>query len=125
MRRIKTLASGAKGRIFVLFLIIWALFLVAGMLAIPIALVMGFTPAAPHVLAEVSLLLIGFVARALVSPVLSIGTCLIYFDQRVRREAFDLEFLLGPEQAAAIPAAPDSMPDAAPTTEAEPNAPLL
>jgi hypothetical protein len=140
MRRSKTLAGGAKGRIFVLFLIIWALFLVAGMLAIPIALVMGLTPAAPHVLAEVSLLLIGFASRSLVSPVLSIGTCLIYFDQRVRREAFDLEFLLGPEQAAAVPVAqdfplpdfpppdfplPSPTPDAAPNPEAEPNAPLL
>ncbi|HZL25274.1 MAG TPA: hypothetical protein VFC39_01955 [Acidobacteriaceae bacterium] len=130
MRRSKTLAAGAKGRIFVLFLIIWALFLVAGVVAVPIALVMGITPAAPHVLAEVSLLLIGFASRTLVSPVFSIGTCLIYFDQRVRREAFDLEFLLGPEQAAAVPAAQDSAPPyptpyAAPTAEAEPNAPLL
>src|SRR5665213_2151034 len=130
MRRSKTLAAGAKGRIFVLFLIIWALFLVAGVVAVPIALVMGITPAAPHVVAEVSLLLIGFASRTLVSPVFSIGTCLIYFDQRVRREAFDLEFLLGPEQAAAVPAAQDSAPPyptpyAAPTAEAEPNAPLL
>jgi hypothetical protein len=130
MRRSKTLSSGAKGRIFVLLLILWALSLVAGMVAVPTAFVMNMTPAAPHVLAEVSLLLIGFATRALVSPVLSIGTCLIYFDQRVRHEAFDLEFLLGPEQAAAVPAAqdfmpPEPVPEPAPTTEAEPNAPLL
>lgn len=130
MRRSKTLARGTKGRIFVLLLIIWALSLVAGMIAIPIAFVMSVTPAAPHVLAEVSLLLVGFASRTLVSPVLSIGTCLIYFDQRVRREAFDLEFLLGPEQAAEFPvppnfAPPEPPPSAAPATEAEPNAPLL
>ncbi len=66
-----------------------------------------------------------FVARSVVTPVISIGLCLIYFDQRVRREAFDLEVLLGPEQAAALPTTPDFAPlDFTATAEAEPNVPL-
>jgi hypothetical protein len=104
MRRSKDLSRGAKGRIFVLFLIIAALFMVAGIAAIPIAIVMGVTPLAPHIVAEISLLLLGFASRSLVSPVLSIGSCLIYFDQRVRGEAFDLEVLLGPDDAGHLPA---------------------
>lgn len=99
MRRSKDLSNGAKGRIFVLLLILWALSIVAAVIAIPFLIVMGMAPAANHVVAEVSLLVVGFVSRALVPPVLSIGLCLIYFDQRVRAEAFDLEVLLGPEQS--------------------------
>ncbi len=102
MRRSKTLAKGAKGRIFVLLLIVWALSLVAGMLAVPFGLVMA-APIGKHVFAEVSVLLIGFITRTVVPPVLSIGLCMIYFDQRVRTEAFDLEVLLGAEQASPQP----------------------
>ena len=34
-----------------------------------------------------------------VTPVALIGNSLLYFDQRVRKEAFDIAFLLGEEKA--------------------------
>ena len=145
MRRSKDLANGAKGRIFVLGLIVWALMLVAGILQAPFAMMPLMFPGKSHYISEMTVLLIMFIARSAVTPVASIGLTLIYFDQRVRREAFDLEVLLGPEQPSALPASPDltpsvstpsdftspefpapgPTPDTAPTAEAEPNAPLL
>jgi MFS family permease len=135
MRRSKDLAEGAKWRIFVLGLIVWALMFVAGVLQAPFAMMTLIAPGKSHIISEMVSLLIMFFARSVVTPIASIGLCLIYFDQRVRREAFDLEVLLGPEQPTALLASPDQTPpdytpphvapDPAPTAEAEPNAPLL
>lgn len=125
MRRSKDLADGAKGRIFVLGLIVWALFVVAGMLQMPFTMITLMARGQSHIFSEMAVLLIMFVGRSVITPIASIGLCLIYFDQRVRREAFDLEVLLGPEQAADLPTTPDfAPPDFTPTAEAEPNAPL-
>ena len=127
MRRSKDLAGGAKWRIFVLGLIVWAMMLVAGMLQLPFAMMTILAPNKSHIISEMIVLLVMFIARSAVTPIASIGLSLIYFDQRVRREAFDLEVLLGPEQAVALPATPEfAAPDSPPhPTEAEPNAPLL
>jgi hypothetical protein len=51
------------------------------------------------VASEIAMLLVGFVSHTAVQPVLMIGLSLLYFDQRVRKEAFDLVMLLGPESA--------------------------
>ena len=145
MRRSKDLADGAKGRIFVLGLIVWALLMVAGVVQLPFAMMTLLFPGKSHILSEMIVLLVMFLARSVVTPIASVGLSLIYFDQRVRREAFDLEVLLGPEQPTALPTSPDltpaefmppdapppdfpppsPTPDAAYPTEAEPNAPLL
>ena len=108
MRRSKTLAAGSKGRIFVVLLIAIALYMVAGAIESPMILLIARTPFQEHVIAQSAMLLIGFVARTLVSPVALIGLTLVYFDQRVRMEAFDLVMLLGssapPDAAAWAPA---------------------
>jgi hypothetical protein len=53
-----------------------------------------------------------------VQPILMIGLSLIYFDQRVRKEAFDLLMLLGPETVPVVPAAPVVWPPVAPVEAA-------
>ena len=95
MRRSKTLTSGTKGRIFVVFLIAVALTYVAAAIQIPLLILIARTPLQPHVVAQAVILAISFVTHTLVSPVALIGLSLVYFDQRVRREAFDLVMLLG------------------------------
>lgn len=95
MRRSKTLAAGTKGRIFVVLLIAAALYLVAGAIQAPMLLFIARSPFQEHVLAQAAILLIGFVSRTLISPVPLIGLTLVYFDQRVRMEAFDVVMLLG------------------------------
>ena len=109
MRRSKTLATDTKGRIFVVLLIAFALYMVAGAIQSPMLFFIARSPFQEHVMAQAAVLLIGFVGHTLVSPVALIGLTLVYFDQRVRMEAFDLVMLMGgsaaPEVAAWAPAA--------------------
>ena len=95
MRRSKTLAAGTKGRIFVVLLIAFVLYVVAGAIQAPMLIVIAKSPLQEHVIAQTAALLIGFVTQTLVSPVALIGLTLVYFDQRVRMEGFDLVMLLG------------------------------
>jgi hypothetical protein len=37
-----------------------------------------------------------FIAQVLVSPVLTIAAAVYYYDLRVRKEAFDLQFMMNP-----------------------------
>jgi len=97
MRRSKALTSGAKGRIFVVLLIATVLYWVAGAIQMPMLIFIARAPLQPHVVAQAVILATSFVAHTLVSPVALIGLSLVYFDQRVRLEAFDLVMLLGGE----------------------------
>jgi hypothetical protein len=101
MARSKVLTVGAKGRVFVLLLLAGALSYAASLLQMPLMLFVMFTIArgGKAVASEIAMLLVGFVGHALVQPVLMIGLSLLYFDQRVRKEAFDLVMLLGPESS--------------------------
>jgi hypothetical protein len=100
MRRSKNLTTGTKGRIFVVLLVAVALSYVGGAIEIPLAIVIARAPLNPHVIAQAMLLAITFVTHTLVTPVALIGLSLVYFDQRVRREAFDLVMLMGGEMHA-------------------------
>ena len=94
MRRSKILAAGSKGRIFTVGLVAVALLEVVAVLQTPVGLLMVFSPSQEHYLARGIALLITFVGHTVVSPVSEIGMTLLYFDQRVRKEALDLELLL-------------------------------
>jgi hypothetical protein len=50
---------------------------------------------------------INFIVTTLVGPIAAIGLCLFYFDERVRREGFDIEMLL---RGASIPTEPTPYP---------------
>jgi hypothetical protein len=97
MRRSKVLTSGAKGRVFVVGLVVYAMYMVAGVLQMPLAFMILQAPLEPHIVAHAITLLVGFVAATVVLPVGMIGLGLIYFDQRVRQEGFDLLVMMGPE----------------------------
>jgi hypothetical protein len=101
MARSKVLTGGAKGRVFVLMLLAGALSYAVSLLQMPLLLFVTFTLArgGKAVGSEIAMLVVGFVGRGAVQPVLMIGLSLLYFDQRVRKEAFDLLMLLGPEGA--------------------------
>ncbi len=95
MRRTKTLVDGRKGRIFLLYLLLMLLYVVAGVVQSPLLLLVAHTKApVQHAAALGMQLALAFVIAALLSPVASIALCLFYFDERVRREAFDIDFLL-------------------------------
>jgi len=111
MRRSKVLIPGAKGKIFLVGLISGCLYMVVGVVQAPLAFMMMLALQKGHesVAAQAGTLLIGFVGHSVVMPVAMIGYTLVYFDQRVRKEAFDLVVLLGNEQAvvADLPVAED------------------
>jgi hypothetical protein len=100
MRRSKVLTSGTKGRIFLVIVISFCLYMVVGILQMPLSMIMAFALIKGHdaVGAQAGLLGVGFLGQSVVTPVAMIGFTLIYFDQRVRNEAFDIAVLLGEEQ---------------------------
>ncbi len=100
MRRSKILAAGAKGRIFVVLLVAIALYMVVATLESPLLFLIARNPLQEHIIAQAIILVVGFITQTLVSPVVIIGLTLVYFDQRVRKEAFDLLMLLGPTDPA-------------------------
>ena len=104
MRRSKVLAMGAKGRLFLIALISYCLYMVVGVLQAPLAIMVVFAMRKGHdsIGSQAGMLLIGFLGHSVVTPVALIGFTLVYFDERVRKEAFDLVVLLGEEQAAVV-----------------------
>jgi ABC-type multidrug transport system fused ATPase/permease subunit len=107
MRRSKNLATGRIGRIFLLFLLMYALMLVTAVITVPLALVIAKSPAAEHFVAQGIVLAVNFMSTSLVGPIAAIGLCLFYFDERVRRDGFDIEVLLRDASISSPPPAPD------------------
>lgn len=94
MRRSKTLAAETKGRIFLLFLLLFVLKLVAGGIQMPIAFFLIKSHAGERLAAEGLATILAFVTTTLIGPIGAIGLSLFYFDQRVRKEGFDIEALM-------------------------------
>lgn len=126
MRRSKDLAAGAKGRIFVVMLIAFGLLEVIGVLELPLSMLMMARPQQQHYLARGIEMLITFAGHTIVAPVLLIGLTLVYFDQRVRKEAFDLEIMLETARGSSqsLPMTDGTAPSAEPATVPEGYAPL-
>ena len=95
MRRSKALVSGRKWRIFLLYLLLVLLYFIAFAVQSPVLVYLAKAQApVQHVVATALMLALSFVVALLISPVASIALCLFYFDERVRREAIDIDFLL-------------------------------
>ncbi|HVG90042.1 MAG TPA: hypothetical protein VNB54_01010, partial [Alphaproteobacteria bacterium] len=48
-----------------------------------------------------------FVASALAGPISTIAVALMYYDQRIRKEAFDLQWMMDSMEHSSQPAAPE------------------
>jgi hypothetical protein len=94
MRRSKQLVAGHKGRIFLLLLLLLALYCVASALQFPFVLLLLHSRSAEHIVSQFISLMVAFLCSSLIGPVGSIALCLFYIDERVRKEAFDIEFLM-------------------------------
>jgi hypothetical protein len=55
--------------------------------------------------------IVGFFTNTFLGPIWATGIALFYFDQRVRREGYDIEWMM---QAAGMVVAPPAAPQAAP-----------
>ena len=114
LRRSKVLTKGSRGKIFLICLLMIVLtWIVSTLIQLPILAFAGFRwlqqpanigPATQAIAAGG-----GFLSASLVGPLLTIALTLTYYDQRVRKEGFDLQLMMatlqgGGSSAAAAPA---------------------
>jgi len=109
--RSKYLTQGSRGRIFVICLLIFILvWIVSVIFQIPLGIAFavlikkGNAAHAFPIIAMASSLGT-FVSTSLVGPLLTIALTLIYYDQRVRKEGFDLQLMMAALQPGSQPAA--------------------
>ena len=113
MARSSALTGGNRGRIFVIWLLFFALaFGVVMLLQWPIQLAAGVTASVNvkgslrHAgeIWQVLSLVAGFVSQCLVGSLATIAFSLVYYDERVRKEAFDLQLMMTTLDAPALQA---------------------
>ncbi len=115
VQRSADLTKGSWGRIFVVYFLFAVLFYIVYLVfnvPIFIAIAMFARQHGPGVAPVWSQALIPigtFLTQCLVGPLMTIGTSLIYYDQRVRREAFDLQHMMS-----ALDSPPGETPTPAP-----------
>jgi len=100
VQRSATLTKGGWGRIFVVFFLFAVLFYVVYVLCnVPIFVALALLarrhgPIPLPAWSQAALPLGTFVCQCLVGPLMTIGLSLVYYDQRVRNEAFDLQHMM-------------------------------
>jgi len=85
------LTKGSRLRVFVVYAMFLVILLVVSMLVqLPVSLIAAETSPAFAVLSAVA----SFISQCLVGPLMTIGMALLYYDLRVRKEAFDLQLMM-------------------------------
>jgi len=93
LKRSKALLVDRKGRIFMVFLLMGILYMVLGV-ALTVVMSLAMRGQIKMIVAESVTILFTFIASAFLQPIGAISICLFYFDERVRREGFDIELML-------------------------------
>ena len=106
------LSEGSRGRIFVLGLLVYAVRLMLGLLfGFPIIVLTVKHLGHPLPIGWMVFQQLGvFFSNALIGPIYAIGLTLFYYDQRIRKEGYDIEWMMQaagllPQQTAGEPAA--------------------
>jgi hypothetical protein len=137
LKRAIQLSKGTRGRIFVMFLVVWALAMALLMIAylpmIVVFAIIGVSGAgnssgiAAVLVGECLYLVIDFAIQTVLPPIYLVALVLFYYDQRIRKEGFDIELLMQQAglNATAAPigsgtAVAPSLPLADPATVKEP-----
>jgi len=111
------LSEGTRGRIFVLFLLIMVLSMVVSMFGYIVSILVGAVAAfmgrgsAMTVVGVIAIILYAVVTicgQIVLQPVSWIALVLFYYDQRIRKEGFDIEWMM--EQAGMTPPPPYTAP---------------
>jgi type IV secretory pathway TrbD component len=106
LKRSALLTKGARGRIFVMLLLVGAVMMVIQYaIQIPMFVLMWKSRGVPTLATMIVASLGTFFSGSFVLPIYSIALTLFYYDQRIRKEGYDVEWLM--EQAAG---SPDSHP---------------
>ncbi|HEY4975117.1 MAG TPA: hypothetical protein VII41_15995, partial [Steroidobacteraceae bacterium] len=135
LKRATALSKGTRGRILVLYLLCVALsWIVSLVLTVPIVIVLSLIPqmnTPQHLQTAGALYLFlvygaSFASQAFTKPVSGIAMMLFYYDQRIRKEGFDIEWMMREagmvtESAAPVEAVPWMPPiGSANTIESDP-----
>jgi hypothetical protein len=99
LERSFSLTKDYAGRAFVIYLLYFVLVYAATMLlTFPFFIAVGLSARNPEAMRGwLAMAQVGeFIAGVLVSPILTIATAVFYYDLRVRKEAFDLQFMMNP-----------------------------
>jgi hypothetical protein len=106
------LSKGSRGRIFVLGLLISVIQLGLAMVTQVFFIVALFVAVKHHtqppVWVQVLQQIVGFFTNSFIGPMYATGLTLFYYDQRVRKEGYDIEWLM---EAAGMTAPPASAPE--------------
>jgi len=100
LSRSTDLTKGYRGRILLIYLLLTILITIVTMLwqipaTIVVALVSGSARTGRFPLwAQIGFQFGGFVTRSVLGPIMTIAIALVYYDVRVRKEAFDLEHMM-------------------------------
>jgi hypothetical protein len=110
LKRSAVLTKGSRSRVltvYTLFVVLtWVMGAVTGLIALALSAIIP-----SGIFAAIAIQLASFVAGALTGPLVTIGMSVLYFDERVRKEAFDLQLMMasldgGGTAAAAASAGP-------------------
>jgi hypothetical protein len=104
LQRAWKLSHGTRGRILVMYLLVIALSFAVSMLSAIPSMIVIFIAAAhgggaaqsstAFIAAEIVRVVMDFALQAIIAPVSAIALVLFYYDQRVRKEGFDIEWMM-------------------------------
>jgi Membrane domain of glycerophosphoryl diester phosphodiesterase len=125
MKRSAVLTKGARGRIFVMLLLVLAVVMVITYaVQVPMFILLvtskGRLTLATQVLSSCGV----FLSSSFVTPIWAIALTLFYYDQRIRKEGYDVEWLMAQADAAALAANANATPPPATPPPATLTAPL-
>jgi hypothetical protein len=104
LKRSSILTKGGIGRIFVMLLLVGAVMTVIQYaIQIPMFVLLWKSRGVPTLTTQIVASFGSFFSGSFVLPIYSIALTLFYYDQRIRKEGYDVEWLM--EQAAVIPGA--------------------
>jgi hypothetical protein len=111
MSRSSDLTKGNRGRIFVIWVLFFVLSIGVGLLlrwpleaAAGVSSIIGLQRSSGGW--QVALLVSTFISECLVGPLATIAFALVYYDERVRKEAFDLQLMMTTLDAPGLPVFP-------------------
>jgi uncharacterized membrane protein YuzA (DUF378 family) len=111
IRRSIDLSKGSRGRIFMLALLIGAIQIGLILITQLFFLIAAFKhKGAMPLWAQIAQQVVGFCTNSFIGPIYATGLTLFYYDQRIRKEGFDIELMM---QAAGM-----TLPPAVPQPEA-------
>ena len=99
LARSSELTKGHRWRIFLIYVVIIVLvyiasLLVQGPLMVAVTVLSGPLRGRLPVAAQVAIPVAGFVTQSVLGPIMTIALSLVYYDERVRKEGFDLEHMM-------------------------------